>query len=332
MQLDNFYILGVTHENLTLEEREAFIKDKPKKILETLMESDIIKGYVLLETCLRVEIYMETTNIEMVKEKFKMGKLFVQKKGLEAVKYLFDVVCGFNSVIKGEDSILSQVKNSFFKALEEKHTTKTLNVIFNKTIEVGKKFRHKSQVSKNALSLEAVALKFIKGHFDNLVEKRIFIVGTGELAISVLNIFTRNNINNITMTNRSRKRVLELKEKYKIEVVDFDKRYLQLETSDIIISATSAPHAIFLEKEIKKLNLNNDKIFLDLAVPRDIESNIGDYSNINLYNLDDLWDVVRKNEENREKLLQEYKYILDEQIENLLKYCEYKGDLKCQTK
>lgn len=332
MQLDNFYILGVTHENLTLEEREAFIKDKPKKILETLMESDIIKGYVLLETCLRVEIYMETTNIEMVKEKFKMGKLFVQKKGLEAVKYLFDVVCGFNSVIKGEDSILSQVKNSFFKALEEKHTTKTLNVIFNKTIEVGKKFRHKSQVSKNALSLEAVALKFIKSHFDNLVEKRIFIVGTGELAISVLNIFTRNNINNITMTNRSRKRVLELKEKYKIEVVDFDKRYLQLETSDIIISATSAPHAIFLEKEIKKLNLNNDKIFLDLAVPRDIESNIGDYSNINLYNLDDLWDVVRKNEENREKLLQEYKYILDEQIENLLKYCEYKGDLKCQTK
>ena len=332
MQLDNFYILGVTHENLTLEEREAFIKDKPKKILETLMESDIIKGYVLLETCLRVEIYMETTNIEMVKEKFKIGKLFVQKKGLEAVKYLFDVVCGFNSVIKGEDSILSQVKNSFFKALEEKHTTKTLNVIFNKTIEVGKKFRHKSQVSKNALSLEAVALKFIKGHFDNLVEKRIFIVGTGELAISVLNIFTRNNINNITMTNRSRKRVLELREKYKIEVVDFDKRYLQLETSDIIISATSAPHAIFLEKEIKKLNLNNDKIFLDLAVPRDIESNIGNYPNINLYNLDDLWDVVRKNEENREKLLQEYKYILDEQIENLLKYCEYKGDLKCQTK
>ena len=332
MQLDNFYILGVTHENLTLEEREAFIKDKPKKILEALMESDIIKGYVLLETCLRVEIYMETTNIEMVKEKFKMGKLFVQKKGLEAVKYLFDVVCGFNSVIKGEDSILSQVKNSFFKALEEKHTTKTLNVIFNKTIEVGKKFRHKSQVSKNALSLEAVALKFIKGHFDNLVEKRIFIVGTGELAISVLNIFTRNNINNITMTNRSRKRVLELREKYKIEVVDFDKRYLQLETSDIIISATSAPHAIFLEKEIKKLNLNNDKIFLDLAVPRDIESNIGDYPNINLYNLDDLWDVVRKNEENREKLLQEYKYILDEQIENLLKYCEYKGDLKCKER
>ena len=332
MQLDKFYILGVTHKDLTLVEREAFIKDGPKKIMDELLKDGVVKGYVLLETCLRVEIYMESENIELVKEKFNIGPLFIKKSGISAVEYLFDVVCGFNSIIKGEDSILSQVKNSFLYGLEEKHTTKTLNVIFNKAIEVGKKFRHRSQVSKNAMSLEAIALKFIREHFENLEDKRIFIVGTGEMAVAVLNIFTRNNINNIVMTNRSRIRVLELKEKYNIDIVDFNDRYSEVGKSDIIISATSAPHAVLVGKEIKKLNLTREKIFLDLAVPRDIDVSIETYPNINLYNLDDLWDVVRGNEEKRSNLLKEYRYILEDQIKNLLKYCEYKGELRCKEK
>ena len=330
MQLNKFYILGVTHKDLTLNEREVFIKNEPKKIMEGLLEDGIVKGYVLLETCLRVEIYMESENIELVKQKFNIGPLFVKKSGIEAVKYLFDVVCGFNSIIKGEDSILSQVRNSFLKSMEEKHTTKTLNVIFNKAIEVGKKFRHKSQVSKNAMSLEAIALKFIREHFDTLEDKRIFIVGTGEMAVAILNIFTRNNINNIVMTNRSRTRVLELKEKYNIDIVDFNERYTEVEKSDIIISATSAPHLVLIEEKMKDLNMTKEKIFLDLAVPRDIDTSIEIYPNINLYNLDNLWDVVKKNEQKRSNLLKEYKYILEDQIKNLLKYCEYKGELKCK--
>jgi len=330
MQLNKFYILGVTHKDLTLNEREVFIKNEPKKIMEELLKDSIVKGYVLLETCLRVEIYMESENIELVKQKFNIGPLFVKKSGIEAVKYLFDVVCGFNSIIKGEDSILSQVRNSFLKSMEEKHTTKTLNVIFNKAIEVGKKFRHKSQVSKNAMSLEAIALKFIREHFDTLEDKRIFIVGTGEMAVAILNIFTRNNINNIVMTNRSRTRVLELKEKYNIDIVDFNERYTEVEKSDIIISATSAPHLVLVEEKMKDLNMTKEKIFLDLAVPRDIDTSIEIYPNINLYNLDNLWDVVKKNEQKRSNLLKEYRYILEDQIKNLLKYCEYKGELKCK--
>ena len=330
MQLNKFYILGVTHKDLTLNEREVFIKNEPKKIMEELLKDSIVKGYVLLETCLRVEIYMESENIELVKQKFNIGPLFVKKSGIEAVKYLFDVVCGFNSIIKGEDSILSQVRNSFLKSMEEKHTTKTLNVIFNKAIEVGKKFRHKSQVSKNAMSLEAIALKFIRGHFDTLEDKRIFIVGTGEMAVAILNIFTRNNINNIVMTNRSRTRVLELKEKYNIDIVDFNERYTEVEKSDIIISATSAPHLVLVGEKMKDLNMTREKIFLDLAVPRDIDTSIEIYPNINLYNLDNLWDVVKKNEQKRSNLLKEYRYILEDQIKNLLKYCEYKGELKCK--
>lgn len=330
MQLNKFYILGVTHKDLTLNEREVFIKNEPKKIMEELLKDSIVKGYVLLETCLRVEIYMESENIELVKQKFNIGPLFVKKSGIEAVKYLFDVVCGFNSIIKGEDSILSQVRNSFLKSMEEKHTTKTLNVIFNKAIEVGKKFRHKSQVSKNAMSLEAIALKFIREHFDTLKDKRIFIVGTGEMAVAILNIFTRNNINNIVMTNRSRTRVLELKEKYNIDIVDFNERYTEVEKSDIIISATSAPHLVLVGEKMKDLNMTREKIFLDLAVPRDIDTSIEIYPNINLYNLDNLWDVVKKNEQKRSNLLKEYRYILEDQIKNLLKYCEYKGELKCK--
>jgi len=324
MQLNSFYLLGVTYEELDLVERETFIKNGPRRILDKLLEEKIIVGYVLLETCLRVEIYLETNNIAEVREKFCINNFSVVKNSEDAVTYLFQVVCGFHSIIKGEDQILAQVKNSFFKNLESKKTTKKLNVIFNKSIELGKKFRHKSGISKNAMSLEAIALKFIKNHFENLDDKRIFIVGTGEMAISVLNIFTRNNIKNIIMTNRSRKRVIELQEKYDIDVVDFENRYIALEKSQIIISATAAHHLIFKSEEVGKHLGNSEKIFLDLAVPRDIDTKISEYEDINLYNLDDLWDMYRKHENNRSKIVENYKFMLDEQLEVLIKNLSWK--------
>ena len=323
MLLDNFYLLGITYEELDLIERERFIKDGPRKKMEALLNLGLIKGYVLLETCLRVEIYLETENIIEVREKINIHKFSVIKSNKNAVEYLFQVVCGYHSIIKGEEQILAQVKNSYLKNLEEKKTTKDLNVIFNKAIELGKKFRHLSEISKNAMSLEAIALKFIKNHFDTLDDKRIFIVGTGDMALAVLNIFTRNNIKNIVMTNRSRKRVLELQKKYDIDVIDFADRYEEIGRSQIIISATAAHHLIFKKEKMEDLMGFEEKILLDLAVPRDIDEKIDGGENTNLYNLDHLWNVYHGNEKNRSELISKYNYLLEDQIKRLKKHLEY---------
>lgn len=332
MLLNNFYVLGVNYEDLSLIQREEIVKMGSRKLLDNLLEEHEIDGFILLETCLRIEIYIETTNVEKVKKALKIDNYSIEKKGIIAIRYLFEVICGFHSIIKGEDHILSQIKNSYLKELEIGNTTKNMNVIFNKAIELGKKFRHKSKISKNALSLEAIALKFIKTHFEHLKDQRIFIVGTGDMAVSVLNIFTRNNINNIVMTNRSKKRVIELQKEYEIDVVDFKERYDELRNSDIIISATAAHHTILEEDLIEDIESIGEKLFLDLGLPRDIDQSIENYDNIKLYNLDHLWDVYRSNEANRSQLIKKYEYLLDEQLKKLIKHFEYKERSLCQDK
>ena len=157
------------------------MRTRPKYIIEKLYKEKKINAYINLSTCLRTEFYIElnsNTSIDEIKKLFSVEMLV--KTGIEAIEYLFKVSCGFYSVIKGEDQILAQVKSSHSEALENEHSSKFLNIIFNKAIELGKKFRTKSMIAHNALSLEAKSLKIIKNKFPNIEDKNIFILGIGE--------------------------------------------------------------------------------------------------------------------------------------------------------
>ncbi|SJZ92524.1 glutamyl-tRNA reductase [Cetobacterium ceti] len=327
MYFKNFVVLGITHKDLDLEEREEFIKNKPISIMEKLKEEGKILGYVNLSTCLRVEFYLHLNrdySYEDLLKEFPYRGIFL-KASHEAVNYLFKVTCGFESVIKGEDQILAQTKKAINTAMEEHTSTSNLNVIFNKAIELGKKFRNKSQICHNALSLEAISLKFIKNQAPDLKNKRILLLGVGDLSQAIMNLLIKEGAENITITNRSYHRALELKDIYHAEVITFDNKVEASVESDIIISATSAPHYILKGEEvIPKLSRDKEYFFLDLAVPRDIEDSIGELNNVALYNLDDVWNIYYENLENRETLLNKYEYLIEEQITNLNKWFQFK--------
>ncbi|MGL4403168.1 MAG: glutamyl-tRNA reductase [Fusobacteriaceae bacterium] len=330
MYFKNFIVVGMSHKELNLEERENFIKMQPIKKVEQLYSEGKILGYVNLSTCLRVEIYIhipKDIKIEGILEEFKGYKIF-SKNGHEAVNYLFRVACGFESVIKGEDQILAQIKKSHLESMESKVCTSVTNVIFNKAIEIGKKFRHHSKICHNALSLEGISLKFIKSQVESLKNKKILLLGIGDLSESIMKLLLKEECEKITITNRSCHRTEEIQREYPVSSISFHDKIESAVENDIIISATSAPHYIIHEKEFAlKMKKNKSYMFLDLAVPRDIEENLNSYSNINLYNLDDVWGVYYKNLENRENLLYEYEYLLVEQIESLNKWFKYKGEL-----
>ena len=139
LDLENIIVIGVSHENLSLLERENFMRTRPKYIIEKLYADKKIDAYINLSTCLRTEFYIElNSNIdaEEIKDLFSVDMII--KKGIEAIEYLFKVSCGFYSVIKGEDQILAQVKSAYSEALENEHSSKFLNIIFNKAVELGK--------------------------------------------------------------------------------------------------------------------------------------------------------------------------------------------------
>ena len=326
LDLENIIIIGVSHENLSLLERENFMRTRPKYIIEKLYTDKKVDAYINLSTCLRTEFYIELNsniNAEEIKKLFSVDMII--KKGIEAIEYLFKVSCGFYSVIKGEDQILAQVKGAYSEALENEHSSKFLNIIFNKAVELGKKFRTKSMIAHNALSLEAIALKFIKSKFPNIEDKNIFILGIGELAQDILTLLTKEELKNIYITNRTYHKAEQIKKKFDIvNIVDYREKYKEMIEADVIISATSAPHIVVeYDKFVPKMKEDKDYLFIDLAVPRDVDERLTNFKNIEIYNLDDIWEVYHQNSMNRDKLLEDYSYLIDEQVEKLIKTLSY---------
>lgn len=327
MYFKHFIVFGISHENLDLCQREDFIQNAPTSVVERLFKEKKIVGYVNLSTCLRVEYYLHLNkdySVADFQKEINLKDIFI-KQGHDAVNYLFRVTCGFESVIKGEDQILSQIKKAQLTSMEDKVSSSNINVIFNKAIELGKKFRNKSKICHNALSLEAISLKFIKNKVAQLKDKKILILGVGDLARDILELIKKEEYKSLTITNRSYRKALEVSNIYNANVISFENKLEEVAKSDVIISTTSAPHAIIKKDEILPL-LDRDKeyVFLDLAVPRDIEEELNELKNINLYNIDDVWGVYYENLENRENLLTKYEYMLGEQMVNLKKWFEYK--------
>lgn len=316
---------------MPLEERENFVRSKYKEILEEYLQKGLIKGYIATETCLRVEMYLEITeklDIEELRSRFN-AKSTLECRGKEAIKYLFEVICGLDSVIKGEDQVLAQIKKSYLAHLENKKTSSFLNIIFNSAIEVGKKFRAESKITEKNLSLDSISVKFIKNKFGELDGKRIFVIGVGDLSQSILAILHKYDNCNLIMTNRSNRKSIELKKVFNnVETAEFKEKYDVVEKSDIVISATSAPHLILEKDKMGKILSDGKKrFFLDLAVPRDIETSIGEASNTMLYHLDDIWEEYNKNVKKRDEVVDKFYYIIDKQyketIEKLLKREKY---------
>lgn len=327
MYFQDFIVFGIKHDDLNLSQREWFIKNNPLEVVEKLFQEGKIIGYVNLSTCLRVEYYLHLNKnytIDDFKNDMKIKECFIKQEH-EAVNHLFRVTCGFESVIKGEDQILSQIKNAQKMSMEKKISSSNINVIFNKAIELGKKFRNKSKICHNALSLEAISLKFIKKQIPVLKDKKILILGVGGLAQDIMGLIAKEEYKSLVITNRSYHKAIEVSNIFNANVISFEKKLEEVAKSDIIISVTSAPHTVIKKEAILPLlDKNKDYIFLDLAVPRDIDENLGDISNIKLYNIDDVWAVYYENLENRQNLLTKYEYLITEQIKNLKKWFEYK--------
>lgn len=330
----NFYILSFSYKNLSLEEREKFVKEGYRHILGEYLEKRVIKGYVAVETCLRVELYLDVSRefeIERLKRDFRVEKM-KDYEGTEAVHYLLRVICGLDSIIKGEDQILVQLKKAYFEALDRETTSSFLNIIFNQAIETGKRFRAESRINEKNISLDSIAVKFIKTKFESLEDKKVFVIGVGDLSQSILALLHKMNNCHLTMTNRSLKKSIELQKVFPdVQTAEFSEKYNIIKNMDIVISATSAPHLIIEKTKIEDiLNDGKKRFFLDLAVPRDIEISIGEFENVSLYHLEDIWDEYNKNVEKRDEIVEKYFYIIEEQLKKIAEKLEKRRKYKNQ--
>lgn len=298
----DFHLIGVPLNEAGVHLEETLQCFNPK----TLFQEGDISSFVVIHTCLRYECYYTAPSPLGA---HCLHPLAYALSGSSALYRLLQLSCGMLSLLKGEDQILAQIKKAHRQALVSHTGSSVLNVAFNHAIALGKRFRSLSGISRQALSLEALAVKKILAYDKEAFKKNILILGLGDLSQSIMYILLKEGAENLSITNRSRHKCQEIAAAYGVKPVDFADKSTALNEADIIISATSATHPIV---RLGDFYTHKPRFFLDLASPPDIQPGVSGIGT--LCTLGDLWLSQEANIGLRDKLLRQYAYLIDEEF------------------
>ncbi len=302
-------VIGTNHKFSPLEVREklAFSKRGREKALLLLKESPILRGAVILSTCNRVELYASTEDLKASAEELqsflsqfhKISKetvlpyLYIYDNK-EAIRHLFSVACGLDSLILGETQVLGQLKSAFLEAKNTGFTDTYLDAAFNAAITSAKIIHRETTISEGKVSIGSVTLDFIKEKLGPLSGKNILIIGAGKVTELVLKYLQGERLTVIFISNRTFEKAKELASRIGQSAVRFDKLPQLIKDADVIISATASPHFI-IKKETLGCAISQKLLIMDLAIPRDVDPKVQEIENVELFNLTDLSFIVQKN-------------------------------------
>ncbi len=325
-------LIGFNHTTASVEIREcfAFSPDEADIALETLQKDPVIKEVLLVSTCNRVEFLLTSDNrpsaIEMVKsflseykkvpyDSFKEA-LYIYN-GDEAVRHIFRVASSLDSMMVGEPQILGQIKDAYRTATRKKTSGVILNRLLHRTFSVAKRVRTETGIGSHAVSISYAAIELGRKIFGSLEDKKVLLIGAGEMAELAVEHLKRNRAGDIFVANRTFERGVELASRFKGEAVRFEEISRCLELVDIIISSTGSPGFIILSDHVKgamRSRRNRPLFFIDIAVPRDIDPEINRLNNTYVYDIDDLKGVIDENIEDRNREAVKAERIVDEAV------------------
>ncbi|MCI9077940.1 MAG: glutamyl-tRNA reductase [Lachnospiraceae bacterium] len=302
------FCISASYKKTPLEARQGFAFSQEEQYIftEKLIQDNIIKGGVILSTCNRSEIYF-TGSSHSVEEVARNLALFKNtsdgniKKyclfygGSRAASHLFNVTCGLDSMVLGEDEILRQVKEAYLAAFKAHHTDSELNIIFQDALNCAKSGKSKTRLSTTPVSIGTITANTIEKYIeeninkDNFPGKRVLVIGiTGKTGGIVAKDLASKGIQ---VTGTTRKRGLSAGTWWQgsrlVEVISFEERYKYINQVCAIASATTSPHYTLTYNEYLKYAADNQKrLLIDLAVPYDIDRKLAGLQNIKLLDID----------------------------------------------
>ncbi len=306
-------VIGISHKTAPVEIREKF-SFSPNEAIEAncgLKEKACLSENLVLSTCNRVEIYAVVRDdrdcIESVKNFLGTfhnvnisdhGDKFYIYKGKDAVRHLFGVASGLDSMVVGEMEILGQLKKAYKDARSSLATGKVLNRLFEKAFNAAKKVRTETFIGRGAVSVSSVAVRLAEKILGDLRGKTAMIIGTGAVGEQLMMYLKKNGIGSILVSNRTLDKAKALAEKFSATAVAFESFSSRLVDAEIVIASTGAPHCIIRKDDIVSLMPHRKQrpiFIIDLAVPRDVEAEVNSIDNAYLYNIDDLQKIVNEN-------------------------------------
>lgn len=315
--------------NTDIRKKFAFSQNIQRKFMSELINESNVSQCVILCTCNRTEIYFcgspsapESVDKLLAKysnikeELMTPIKMFFQ--GENAIYHLFKVASGIDSMVIGEDEILRQTKNAYITAKGLGVVSYELNLLFQSAIACAKKIKTETALSKTSVSIASLAANQAAKLGENI---NVLLIGaTGKTGMTVLKNLMSHKKLNITVTMRNHNSDITVISNSNINTIDYSERYNYIDNADCIISATSSPHYTITMCEFKKnLNHNKKRLFIDLAVPPDIDKNIKNIDDVTLISIDYFEKLAECNNTLKQNSVKSAKEIISTDIDSLKK-------------
>lgn len=325
-------LIGCNHRTapVALRERVAFTAEQALSAADELRSRGILEEAVVLSTCNRSEVYgVSTSGPQTVDE---MEKFFVSFHGLssadlngslyrwtgnDAVRHLFRVAAGLDSMLLGEAEILGQLRNAYARALEHGATGPVLNKAFQSALEVGKRVRAETEVGARPMSVALAGVRLAEQVFGDLRGHGALILGAGAVAEQVVEHLRNRGIGSLRVANRSLDHAKELAHRFGGEALAWESLERTLSQPDIVVTSVAASAPILARGSLDRAIAarHGRPIFvIDLGVPRNVAPEAAGLYNLYLYNVDDLGGIVEQNRKAREAEIPRAEAIVDDQI------------------
>ena len=330
------FTLGINHHTAPLSVREqvAFNAESLQHALADLTRAHLVREAAILSTCNRTEIYCAADNPETAMawlaqyhaiERDLIQPYLYTLPHRDAIRHAFRVASGLDSMVIGEPQILGQMKDAVRLAEEAGTLGVHLHKMFQRAFAVAKEVRSTTAIGANTVSMAAAGVHLAERIFERIADQRILFVGAGEMIALCATHFAARQPKELVIANRTLERGVALAERFGGSVMRLDEIADRLGHFDIVVSCTASPLPIIglgmVERAIKARR-HRPMFMVDLAVPRDIEVEVGQLDDVFLYTVDDLAQVVESGLESRQAAVVEAEAIIAAQVETFISWLE----------
>lgn len=335
----SIFAVGINHKTASVSVREkvAFTPDNLALALQELVEKVACKEVAILSTCNRTELYfVKDRPLDEVQEhitswleKFHNVKASLLAPTLywhhdqQAVNHMMRVACGLDSLILGEPQVLGQMKQAYSQAKAAGTMEMVMERLFQRTFGVAKQVRTDTEIGASAVSVAFAAVNLAKHIFADIEKSKVLLIGAGETIELVAKHLYNNKVNNITVANRTVARAEVIAKEVGAKVITIAQIPEHIADADIVISSTGSTLPIIGKGMVESAlqSRRNRPIFMvDIAVPRDIEEQVGDLEDVFLYTVDDLQNIIAQNLENRRKAAQQAEHIVGSHTDDFMSW------------
>ena len=324
---------------VAVRERLAFPADVLDNTLKNLRNVRDISEAAILSTCNRTEFYCQTDSEDQtplidwiantkIIEPADFTPYLYSYKDNQSIRHMFRVACGLDSMILGEPQILGQMKTAYHAANQAGTLGRNLSKLFHHTFSAAKKVRTDTAIGSSPVSVAFAAVQLAQQIFDKLSDQTALLIGAGETIELTARHLYQHGIGRIIIANRTYDKAHVLAMQFNGYAIDLSELPNHLAEADIVVSSTASQLPILgkgrVESAIKKRK-HKPMFMVDLAVPRDIEAEVGQLPDVYLYTVDDLQHAVNQNMDSRRRAAEQAEEIIDTQVEHFLAWLRSQG-------